>query len=55
MLFSTFGEIGLFIIGLLYVLDCYVDSFINLAEITKNNENNEELKKLPESLKHIYS
>ena len=55
MLFSLFGEISFSIIALLYVVDCFVDSFINLAQIEKEKEEEEEEKKIPESMKHMYS
>ena len=52
MLFSLFGEIGLVVIGLLYVGNCWFDSFINLMEQVKNNDDEV---KLSESVKHMYS
>ncbi len=52
MIFSLFGEIALTIIGLLYVGNCWFDSFINLMGQMKNNE--EEVK-MSESIKHMYS
>ena len=52
MIFSLFGEIGLVLIGFLYVSNKWFDSFVDLLDIIKNNE---ETKELPESLKHIYS
>ena len=52
MLFSLFGEIGLFAIGILYVLDMWYDSYINyIINVDKNNDDNE----LPESVKHMYN
>ena len=56
MLFSLVGEIGLIIIGLAYVIDCWFDSCINLIELTNKNNNDEHKDKdLPESIKHMYS
>ena len=56
MLFSLFGEIALAAIGLLYVIDCYFDSCINLMEQMKNNDDEkEEDKKVLEAIKHMYS
>ena len=56
MLFSLVGEIGLIVIGLLYVGDCFLDSFINLMEtVSKNNSKDDDQKELPESIKHLYS
>ena len=55
MLFSLVGEIGLIVIGLLYVGDCFLDSFINLMETVSKNNEEEEAKKIPESIKHLYS
>ena len=52
MLFSLFGEIGLVVIGLLYVCNCWFDSFIEVMAQIKNNDDET---KLPESVKHIYS
>ena len=55
MLFSRLFEILLFILGLLYVLNQWFDSFINLYETIKNHEEEEEEKKIPESVKHLYN
>ena len=55
MIFSLFGEIGLIIIGAFYVLDCWFDSLINLMDLSKNNDDNDKYKELPESIKHMYS
>ena len=59
MLFSFTFEIGLLILGLLYIGDMYLDSVINLIQITneidkeeKDKQDDEDLKKLS---KHIYS
>jgi len=53
MLFSLFGEIALTVIGLLYVLDCWFDSFISLAETSKNND--DEDIKMSDAAKRMYS
>ena len=55
MLFSVTGEIGMIVIGLLYVANKWFDSFIDILELIKNNDNEEKEKEIPESLKHIYS
>ena len=56
MLFSIVGEIGLIVIGLAYVLDCWFDSFINMIEVTsKNSDEKDKEKELPDSIKHMYS
>ena len=56
MLFSLFGEISFSIIALLYVVDCFVDSFINLAQIEKEKEEEEEDKKIAEEArKRMYT
>ena len=55
MLFSLTGEIGLIIIGALYVFDCWFNSFIDLLEITNNSNDEQKQKDLPDSLKHLYS
>ena len=59
MLFSFTFEIGALILGLLYIGDMYLNSFINIMEITneidkeeKDKQDDEDLKKLS---KHIYS
>ena len=59
MLFSFTFEIGVLILGFLYVGDMYLDSFIRLFEITneiekdeKDKQEDEDLKKLS---KHLYS
>ena len=52
MLFTQTGEIGLFVIGLLWVMNKWFNSFIDLVELMKNDD---EEKEIPESLKHIYS
>ena len=54
MLFSLFGEIALTVIGLLYVLDCWFDSIISLAEQSKNNEEEKEVK-MTDAVKRMYS
>ena len=51
MLFSIVGEIGLIVVGVLYVLDCWFDSCIDLIETTKEGKEPE----IPESVKHMYS
>ena len=59
MLFSGPFEIGLLILGLLYVGDMYLDSFIRLFEITNDMEKDEQEKQEDEKLikltKHMYS
>ena len=56
MLFSIFGEISLTIIGLLYVFDCWFDSFISFEEFNKNKEEEEEDKKIAEEArKRMYT
>ena len=59
MLFSFTFEIGLLILGFLWVGDMYLDSVINLIQITneidkdeKDKQDDEDLKKIT---KHIYS
>ena len=53
MLFSLFGEIGLVVIGLLYVGNLYMDSFINMMAQLEDKNNDED--KVPESVKRMYS
>ena len=59
MIFDKFFEIGLLILGLLYVGNMYFDSCLHLLEIAndmdekeKEEEEEEELKKIS---KHMYS
>ena len=53
MLFSLFGEISLTIIGLLYVGNCWFDSFINMMAQLEGKNNDDD--KVPESVKRMYS
>ena len=59
MLFSFTFEIGLLILGFLYIGDMYLDSFINMFEITNQIEKDEQEKREDEKLKkltkHLYS
>lgn len=59
MIFSIWFEIGLLVLGVLYIGDMYLDSFINLIQIcrdidedNKNKAKDEELKELT---KHLYA
>ena len=54
MLFSTFGEVGLCVVGLLYVLDLWFDSFISLIE-TMSNNSEDKTPPMTESTKRMYS
>ena len=54
MLFSTFGEIGVCVVGLLWVLDLWFDSFISLMELMKNNSEDKE-PPMTETTKRMYS
>ena len=53
MLFSIYGEVGLSICGLLYVLNKWFDSFIDLITIMKDNDDKEP--SMSESAKRMYS
>ena len=55
MLFSLFGEVGLTVIGLLYVLNLWFDSCIELEASIKNKEEEEEKNKMTEAAKRMYS
>lgn len=57
MLFSLFGEISLAVIGMLYVLDCWFDSFLEFVDMNKNDGNNdgEGDAKMSDSIKRMYS
>ena len=55
MLFSLFGEIALAVIGGLYVLDCWFDSFIDLMELTKTDEKDDDKHEMSETAKRMYS
>jgi hypothetical protein len=59
MIFSTWFEIGLLVLGGLYIADMFLDSIINLIQVSrdideddKNKAKDEELKELT---KHLYS
>ena len=58
-IFDVFFEIGLLVLGGLYIADMFLDSFINLIQVSrdieeddKNKEKEDELKELT---KHLYS
>ena len=55
MLFSIFGEISLTIIGLLYVTNKWFNSFIDMMDLMKNNNEEENEKEMSESIKRMYS
>ena len=59
MLFSFTFEIGLLVLGLLYVGDMYFESFISLIqttnEMTKEDKDKQDEKQLIEMTKHLYS
>ena len=55
MLFSLFGEIAFAIIGGLYVLDCWFDSFIDLLELMKDNDKDDDDKPMSDTAKRMYS
>ena len=56
MILSLFGEISLFVVGLLYVLDCWFDSYIDLMELMKNNDDEKiEKNEISESARRMYS
>ena len=55
MLFSLFGEISLAVCGLLYVLDCWFNSFIDMMEFMKNNIDEDEKQEMSETIKRMYS
>ena len=55
MIFSTMFEVGLLVIGFLYVVDMYIDSCIHLVEINHDIEECERTNTIPDCVKHIYS
>ena len=59
MLFDVFFEIGLLILGFLYVGNMYCDSLINLYQISKDIDEDEKEKEkdkeLKELSKHLYA
>ena len=59
MLFSFTFEIGLLILGFLYIGDLYLDSIIDLIqttnEINESEQEKQENDKLKNLTKHIYS
>ena len=58
MVFDAFFEIGLLVLGLLYVGDMYFNSIIDLISVTKDIECDEEEKQHDRQLeklsKHMY-
>ena len=59
MLFSKLFELGLFIIGLLYVGDMYFDSVIHMLEVMNDIDEAEKDKQKDDELKqlsmHVYA
>ena len=56
MLFSVPAEICICICGLLYVMDKWFDSYINLMELMQNNDTDDEDKRpMSETVKRMYS
>ena len=55
MLFSLVGEIGLIVIGSLWVLERWFSSFIDLMEVAKNDDEKEKEPELSEAAKKMYS
>ena len=55
MLFSLFGEIGLCVCGLLYVLDKWFDSFVDMMELMKNDDDKDDKQEMSETAKRMYS
>ena len=55
MIFSTMFEVGLLVLGFLYIVDMFIDSCIHLVEINHDIEENAKEKEIPESIKHLYS
>ena len=55
MLFSIFGEISLTIIGLLYVTNKWFNSFIDMMDLMKNNDDEHDKQEMSETIKRMYS
>ena len=59
MLFDKFFEVGILVIGLLYVGDLYFDSIIELIRVGKEIQDEEDEKKEDEErkelTKHLYA
>ena len=59
MIFSNLFELELFILGLLYISDLYLDSCIDIVRLTHDINEEDDDKKHDEELKklsqHIYS
>ena len=56
MLFSLVGEIGFVVVGMLWVMDKWFDSFIDLMELMKNKDDEDkENEKMTEAAKRMYS
>ena len=59
MIFSVFFEIGLLVLGALYVLNLWFDSFLHAAEVNNDLEDRDKEKaddkKRAELTQHLYS
>ena len=56
MLLSLFGEIALAVIGGLYVLDCWFDSFVSLLELMNDkDEKDDDKHEMSEIARRMYS
>ena len=57
MILSLFGEIGLCLCGLLYVMDKWFNSFIDLMELMKDKDEDkdDDKQEMSETMRHMYS
>ena len=59
MIFDVFFEIGLLVLGGLYIADMFLDSFINLIQVSREIEEDDKNKAKDEELheltQHLYS
>ena len=56
MILSLFGEIGLCLCGLLYVMDKWFNSFIDLIELMKDKDDKDDDKQeMTETMRNMYS
>ena len=55
MLFSLYGEISLSVIGLLYVLNKWFSTFVDMMELMKNEDDEQNEKKMTETARRMYS
>ena len=53
MIFDTFFEIGLLVLGGLYIADMFLDSIINLIQVCRDIDEDDKNKEKDEKLKEL--